>query len=84
MNHIKQAMDAILSAHMQEAAKRSGRTFEEWRKAELQAVWTAARDYAQQHGLRVPLMTDVQQAEVLAVGHSDYGAKWALYVAEKL
>lgn len=84
MTHITQAMEVIQSALAQEAEKRAGRSFEEWSKAELTAVWTAARDYAQQHGLRVPLMAEVESAEKLALGHSDYSHKLSLYVAQKL
>ncbi|KGG86161.1 hypothetical protein P245_20810 [Comamonas thiooxydans] len=84
MTHILQAMEVIQSAHTQEAQKRAGRSLEEWSKAELMAVWTAARDYAQQHGLRVPLMTEVESAEKLALGHSDYSRKLSLYVAERI
>ena len=47
-------------------------------------VWRAARDYAQQHGLRVPLMADVLKAERAAIGHTDYGAKFARGVADSI
>src|SRR4051812_10372220 len=52
----------IYAAFQTEAAKRKGRTFEEWIASERLAVWTAARDYAQQHGLAVPTMADVWRA----------------------
>lgn len=75
-------IDALHAALDAEASMRSGRSFEEWSKAEAQAVWGAARDFAQQHGLRVPLLADVVRVERHACGHSDYGSKWALYVTE--
>ena len=73
----------LYDAFQEEAAHREGRSVAEWILAERQAVWTAARDYAQQHGLRVPAMDEVKQAENCASGHIDYGAKWAYAVAER-
>lgn len=78
------ATDSIKGALCQEAQKRKGRDFVEWSEAEAKAVWQAARDFAQQHGLRAPLLAEVVQVEKSAMGHSDYGSKWALYVAEKM
>ncbi|MDY0748992.1 hypothetical protein SNE35_31125 [Paucibacter sp. R3-3] len=65
---------------VEEAAKRPGRTVEQWTTAEVNAMWAAARDFAEQHGLRVPLLADVVRVERQACGHCDYGSKWALYV----
>lgn len=67
-----------------EASKRKGRGIDVWVAAELEAVWAVARDYAQQHGLPVPTMEQVQLKECLARGHVDYGSKWAYGVAELL
>ncbi|MDL5034422.1 hypothetical protein QRD43_21140 [Pelomonas sp. APW6] len=67
---------------VEEASHRRGRTFEEWSKAEASAVWLAARDFAQQHDLRVPLLAEVVQVERLACGHCDYSSKWAQYVTD--
>ena len=78
------ATDAIHGALCLEAQKRNGRDFAEWSKAEAKAVWQAARDFAQQHGLRVPLLDEVVQVERSAMDHCDYGQKWSLYVAEKM
>ena len=78
------AIDAIHGVLCQEARKRKGRDFAEWSKAEAKAVWQAARDFAQQNGLRVPLLDEVVQVEKSAMGHCDYGQKWSLYVAEKM
>ena len=75
---------AIYDALRLEAGKRSGRQFEVWRAAELQAVWAAARDAAQQAGLPVPTMADVEKAEELASGHIDYASKWAYGVVEAM
>ena len=84
MRIIQQAVLVLQERLVQEAKLRSSRTFEEWSRAEINAVWFAARDFAQQHGLRVPLLAEVEAAEVVACGHSDYGHKWALLVAEKM
>lgn len=75
-------IDALKAALAAEASQRPGRTFDEWSKAEAKAVWTAARDFAQQHGLQVPLLAEVVRVERQACGHSNYGSKWALYVTE--
>ncbi|KAB1444163.1 hypothetical protein [Bordetella bronchiseptica] len=67
-----------------EAIKRPGRSVDEWLEAELKAVWFAARDYAQQHGLPAPTLRDIKSAERSACGHTDYGAQWAYGVARRL
>ena len=78
------AVEVIERAFRREAQLRKGRSVDEWHRAEVQAVWTAARDFGQQNGLREPLIEEVVAVERLAFGHSDYGAKWALYIAEKI
>lgn len=74
----------IYDAFQVEASKRKGVDVDDWILAERKAVWTAARDYAQQHGLRVPTMAEVEAAEDQACGHTDYGSKWAYGVVEKM
>lgn len=76
------SIEALKAALITESEKRAGRSFEQWATAEAQAVWKAARGFAQQHGLRQPLLDDVIRVERQASGHSDYGSKWALYVTE--
>jgi hypothetical protein len=67
-----------------EAALRTEKHVDQWIIAERMAMWTAARDYAQQHGLRVPTLVDVERAESCACGHVDYGSKWAYGIAEAM
>lgn len=74
----------LYEAFQQEATKRRGRSVQEWCEAERLAVWTAARDYAQQHGLTVPTMAEVSSAERYAMGSVDYGSKWAYQVARRM
>lgn len=75
----------IYDAFQAEAAKRHERpTFSDWAQREREAVWRAARDYAQQHGLAVPTMDQVRDSEQYALGHVDYGAKWAYGVARAM
>ena len=74
----------LYEAFQAEAAHRKGREWPEWNHAEVNAVWRAARDYAQQRGLRVPLLEDVARAERYASGSIDYGATWAYRVAEMM
>jgi len=52
--------------------------------AEQEAVLRAAQDVAQKFGLPEPDCKDVERAEQLASGHSDYGAKWSVYVVEAM
>ena len=55
-----------------------------WEKTIQLAVWTAARDYAQQTGLRVLTMEEIREAEWTALGHVDYSAKFAYRVRDLL
>lgn len=71
----------IYDALVDEAEHRDDRTSDEWQEAELYAVWDTARDYAQQHDLRIPTMADVKMVERQASGHTDYAAKVAYGVA---
>jgi hypothetical protein len=75
-------IDAIETALIAEAKLRRGRSFKEWTDSEAKAVWSATRDFAQKHGLRVPNLAEVVKVEHQACGHSDYAAKWALYAVE--
>jgi hypothetical protein len=75
---------AIYDAFQIEGRKRSGSGLNEWVCAERNAVWRSARDFAQQRGLSVPTIEQVEKEEVLAMGHVDYGSKWAVGVAELL
>ena len=56
----------------------------DWIECERTAVWKAARDYAQQHGMKVPTMAQVCVAERQACGHTDYAAQFAYGVAETM
>lgn len=79
-----EAMEAIENAFRKEAQFRKGRSVEEWRRAELEAVWAAGLGFAQARGLPIVPIDEVAAVERMAAGHSDYGSKWALYVAEKI
>jgi len=72
----------LYDVFQKEAKKRNERSVEEWLEAERQAVWRAARNYAQQYGLRIPLMEEVKKTEQYASGSVDYGAKWAYAITE--
>jgi hypothetical protein len=75
---------SIYDAFQAEATKRKGRSYEEWTTAEREAVLREATAKAQQMGLRVPTMDEVVKAERSAMGHVDYGAKWAYRVTEEM
>lgn len=74
----------IYDAFQEEALLRDGRSVAQWSDAEVQAVWRAARDYAQQHDLVIPTLEQVIRAEQSARGHVDYGAQWAYQVARAM
>ena len=67
-----------------EAKHRKDKTVEDWILDEREAVWRAARDWAQQNGKPVPTMDMVKKAETYACGHTDYGAKWAYALVEEM
>jgi hypothetical protein len=71
-------------AFQDEAKHRDSRTFEEWNRLEIERVWKTARDYAQQHDLKVPTLEEVKNCERYASGHTDYGSQWAYGVARLL
>lgn len=73
---------AIYDAFQNEALKREGRAFEEWREQENISVHMAAVMAARTLGIKEPTMDDVVSAERFACGHSDYGAQWAYRLAD--
>jgi len=75
---------SIYDAFQAEAALRPGRHFLKWSRAEIEAVWRAARDYAQMHGRRIPTLEEIERAESYAQGSADYGLQWAIQVAALL
>lgn len=77
--HVEPA-GAIYDSIIQEAKKRREKECAQWIKDERLNVWTFARDYAQQHGLTVPTMAEIEAEERQACGHVDYAAKWAIGV----
>lgn len=74
----------LYDAFQIEAKLRKGREVGIWIEKERVAVWTAARNYAQQQGRMVPTLEQIRAKEQLALGHTDCGAKWAHGVAELL
>nr|WP_241019533.1 hypothetical protein [Burkholderia sp. Ac-20345] len=67
---------------MTEASKRKGRSADEWMIAERAEVFREATGQAQKLSLRSPSIEEVERQEQLAMGHSDYAAKWAIGVAD--
>lgn len=74
----------LYDAFQAEAAKRKGRTVEQWNAAEVLAVWSAACDYSQQQGWPIITLADVAKSERYAQGSADYGSKWAIRVAHRM
>ena len=80
----RQPAQLLYDAFEAEAKKRPGRPLGVWIREEREAVWRAARDWAQQNGKPVPTMEMVKNAETYACGHTDYGAKWAYTLVEEM
>lgn len=74
----------IYDAFMEESLKRNSRSIQEWQELERYAVLHAATSAAVKYKLREPTMGDVMVAEILAMGHVDYGAKWAYGVVDRM
>ncbi|WP_414487090.1 hypothetical protein [Stenotrophomonas maltophilia] len=66
----------IYDALTAEQAHRKGREFEVWNKAEINAVYEAAKIAFERADLPIPTLADVQSAERYARGSIDYGATW--------
>lgn len=82
---LTQPAGLLYDAFQEEAARWGlGRAMEEWATAEKEAVWAAARNYSQQHGLRVLTLAEIRIAGEPFRGRADYGAKWAYGIAEML
>ncbi|WP_228757801.1 hypothetical protein [Pseudomonas aeruginosa] len=75
---------SIYAAFQAEAEKREHRSVEEWMSAEVDAVHREAVHQARTHGLRVPSKEEIERAESYAMGHADYGAKWAYSVVDAM
>lgn len=63
-----------------EAEKRNER--KDWQREEREAMLEAVNGYRSRFGKSPVVMADVQRVEQMAVGHIDYGTKFALYCAE--
>ena len=67
-----------------ESRLREDRSVEEWVQRERMVVEAAAKDAAARMGVLAPSREAIERAEVSAMGHVDYGAKWAIRVADLL
>lgn len=71
---------SLYDAYVAEAAKRGDRLPKESLEREIEAVTAAAKVNARRLGLIVPSKEQVAKAGRLAMGHTDYGARWARHV----
>lgn len=65
-----------------EAEKRDDRGFDAWVLAEREAMCDAVNKYRARLGKNPITIEDVARVEQMAVGHTDYGTKYALYCTE--
>lgn len=78
---------AIYDCFQVEAAKRGDKLEYEWRGNERVVVFVAATTWCHKHPdkvARFPTMEMVKRAEEYAMGHADYGAKWAYHLADQM
>lgn len=79
-----QPAQRIYDAFQDEAKKRDRRIGSmDWEHQERLRVFREARDYAHENGLSVLSLDEIRDCESLAIGHVDYGSKWANAVAER-
>ena len=83
-NERQQPSQLIYDGILSEATKRKGVDPDVWIPKERQNVWQIARDYAQQNGLRVLTLDEIERVESSASGHVDYASKWAYGVSNLL
>lgn len=81
MRPIFEPATSIYDAFCMAAKKRCTFKNDEWIAYEREAVLETAKRLAVELNLRVPLLEEVERAEINAVGSADYGAKWARGVA---
>jgi len=79
--HSRPARD-IYDAFVAESKMRNTRSADEWQQKERSAVFRASFDLAKKIGGTAPTMCDIMRCEIMAVGHSDYGKKWAYCIAD--
>jgi hypothetical protein len=73
----------LFEAFLEEAEKRKARLgTKDWIYLERLAVYKEAVAFCLEYELKIPTLVQIEKCENMALGHSDYGPKWALYVAE--
>ena len=75
---------SIYDSFQKAAVMRNRRTYEQSVLEERKAVLREATKQAKILGMRTPKMYEVINADLSAMGHSDYGAKWAIGVADMM
>ena len=82
MNLDSQVFEAILTRLSAETRRRDGRPLEEWILAERACVLAEVNRLRILRGAPPVNLADVERAERLAVGHSDYVRKFAHAAAD--
>jgi len=75
---------SIYDAFVLASSTRHKKDMKDWLHYERVAVLQASTKAAVTHRLRAPTLTDVENAEQIARGHCDYGAKWARTIANMM
>lgn len=72
----------IYDAFVNESKKRPSRDMDDWIRLEREAVWDAVNRERAKLGKGPIPIASIEDAENSAMGHTDYGAKWAYRCAE--
>ena len=65
-----------------ESDQRGKRGFAEWPMMERRAMWKRVNEERARRGKEMLQIEEVARVEQMAVGHTDYGTKYALYCTE--
>lgn len=71
-----------LTVTFNEAARRRGPDPDVWIKYERETMLNCINSIRKSKGMDSLELSDVERVENMAVGHSDYGPKFALYCSE--
>jgi hypothetical protein len=66
----------------EEAKERDKRSIDEWPRLEREAMWKMVNEERANRSKEALPVEDVQRVEQMALGHTDYGTKYALYCTE--
>jgi len=82
VHDLRDLRDRFLAVLTKAQEHRPLRTVDAWIVFERTTMWKTVNTERKHRGLAAIDIADVERVERLAVGHSDYSSKFALYCAE--